>query len=442
MKSHFVDDLTNRVCTMKSQAFAKVAVTLLSSTLLVPAVSAQDGDAPLMSVYERQRTDYDAAGIRSGSFMFKPSVTADGKFDSNIFATEEDEIDDFLAIVKPSFKVDSDWSRNSFSIFADAEIAKYSDNGGEDYEDINVGTSGRIDISNGTSLSAGVDYSDGHEDRGSPDTNGSQDAPTQFSLLNATIGFKRDEGLISFAVDGKYTDQDFDDAALIGGGSLENDDRDRETVTGSVRFGYHMNDEYEAFAKFSVVKVTYDDSTLDGGPRRDSDGWDAVAGMAFNLGGLSEGDIHVGYVKRDFDSGALNDVSDFKFGASILWAPTGLTTAKFGVTRDVVETTVAAENAQGVTVPAAGTLTTSYSLRVEHELQRNMLLNANASFTNSAYVGTIRSDDITNLGVGAKYLVNRNFALNADYTYKKQDTDNIGQDYTRHAFIVSLTAQW
>ncbi|MBL4838177.1 MAG: outer membrane beta-barrel protein [Kordiimonadaceae bacterium] len=427
---------------MKSQAFAKVAIALLGSTLLVPAAIAQNSDAPLMSVYERQRSDYDAVGVRSGSLLFKPSVDVEGKFDSNIYASEENEVDDFIALIKPSLKLDSDWNSHSFSLFADGVIAKYSDNSGEEYTDVNLGASGRLDVTRGSSIDYSLSYSDGHEDRGSADDVGAPAAPTEFSLLNASVGFKRDEGLVSFAVEGKYADQDFDDAELVGGGFLENDGRDRDTVSGSVRLGYHLNDEYEAFVKFAVVKVTYDDSTIEGGPRRDSDGWDAVGGVAFKLSGASEGDFFVGYVKRDFDAASLGDVSDFKFGASVLWAPTGLTSARLAVTRDVVETTVSAANSDGVTVAAAGTLTTTYSLRVEHELQRNLLLNANASFSQSDYVGTVRDDDITKAGFGAKYLMNRNIALNADYVLDKRDTTEANQDYTRHAVMVSLTAQW
>ncbi|MBV1901393.1 MAG: outer membrane beta-barrel protein [Kordiimonadaceae bacterium] len=427
---------------MKSQAFANVALALLGSTLLVPAAIAQNADAPLMSVYERQRADYDAAGVRSGSFLFKPSVNVEGKFDSNIYAAGENEVDDFIAIIKPSLKLDSDWSSHAFSLFADGAIAKYSDNSGEEYTDVNVGASGRLDVTRGSSIDYSLSYSAGHEDRGAADDIGAPADPTEFSLLNASVGFKRDEGLVSFAVDGKYVVQDYDDAALIGGGFVENDDRDRDTVSGSVRLGYHLNDEYEAFVKFTAVKVTYDDSTIEGGPRRDSDGWDAVGGMAFQLSGASEGDFFVGYVKRDFDAASLGDVSDFTFGASVLWAPTGLTSARLAVSRNVVETTLRAANSDGVTVAAAGTLTTAYSLRVEHELQRNFLLNANVSFSQSDYVGTVRDDDITKAGFGAKYLMNRNVALNADYVLEKRNTTEAGQDYTRNTVMVSLTAQW
>ncbi len=430
---------------MKTRALAHAAVALFSTTMMVPAAFAQSADAPLMAVYDKQRSDYDAPGIRSGGFMFKPSVKAEGKFDSNIFATDKDatpSVDDFIAIIKPSLKLNSNWNNNSLGFFADAAIAKYSDNGSEDYEDINVGMNGRIDITRGTNITTDLTYSKGHEDRGSVDAIGSAASPTDFSLLKAAVGFKRDEGKVSFAVKGDFSKQDFDNAALIGGGNRRNDGRDRETVNGSVRLGYHMTDEYEAFTKFTVTKVNYTNPPNKGTARRDSDGYDIVGGAAFKVSGTAEGEVFVGYVKRDFDSANYGDVSDFKFGASLLWAPTGLTSARVAVDRNVVETTLRSANSAGVTVAAAGILSTLYSIDLQHELQRNLLLNAKASYTKMDFVNTVRSDDMTSLGLGAKYLMNRNFSVNANYSFDKRSTTDADQDYNRHAFMLGLTAAW
>ncbi|MEX0298184.1 MAG: outer membrane beta-barrel protein [Kordiimonas sp.] len=433
---------------MKTRALAHAAVALFSTTMIVPAAFAQQtADAPLTAIYDKPRADYDAPGIRSGGFMFKPSVTAEGKFDSNIYATDTataPDVDDFVAIIKPSLKLDSNWNNHSLSLFADAAIAKYSDNGGEDYEDINLGANTRFDISRGTNITADLTYSSGHEDRGSAEPS-SPVEPTTFNLFKAAVGFKRDEGKMSFAVNGDYTKQDFDNIALGSGGNIRNDDRDRETVNGSVRIGYHMTDEYEAFAKMTLTKVNYTNPADKGDTFRDNDGWDVVGGTAFKLTGTAEGEVFVGYVKRDYDAKSLQvgNISDFKFGASILWAPTGLTSARFAVSRDVVETSLA-DNAG---TQAAGILSTLYSVDIQHELQRNLLLNAKASYTKMNFGGIARDDDLVDLGLGAKYLLNRNFSLTADYKYAKRDAEetgvaNLNQDYKRHTFIVGLKAQW
>jgi len=434
---------------MKTSAMKNAVLALLGTTMMVPAVAAQEGsDTQITSVYERSRPDFDAAGIRTGSFLFYPTIDLDGKYDSNIFASDEantPDVSDFVAIVKPSFALTSDWNRNFFSITAGADIGRYIDEGSEDFEDYNVGASGRVDMSHGSSISMDLSYADKHEDRGSPDSVGTQESPTKYSELAASVGYQRDEGMFSLALDGDYIKKDYDDAPLIGGGVLENDDRDREEYTGSARVGYHLNEDYEAFVKFTTVAVEYD--TRDG-VLRDSDGWDVVGGAAFNVGGATEGEVYVGYVKRDFDSASLEDISDFKFGASLLWNATGLTSVQVAVDRTVVETTTPAENAAGATVFASGILSTLYSVRVEHELQRNLLLEASVSYNEMDFVNTLRNDDLTNAGVGVKYLMNRNLSLGLNYDFGKRssNTDTFtpvqNSDYDRHAVIASITAQW
>jgi len=425
---------------MQKYGIQNIALALLGTTLLVPAANAQTADEQIMSVYERYRPDLSAAGLRTGSFLFYPTAAVEGKYDSNIFATKDTETDDYITIIKPNFALVSDWNNSSFSVFGSADIGRYANNGGEDYDDFSFGASSRIDISRGSNITADFGYSDKHEDRGSPDAIGGAAAPTKYSVLNGALGFKRDEGIVSFAVNGSYEKRDYKNVQRLGGGpSFKNNDRDREIKKGTVRFGYDLNEDYEAFVKFTAIDVKYDNSRQFGGPLRDSDGWDVVGGTAFNVGGKSEGEFYVGYVKRDYDSASLSDISEFKFGASVLWAASDLTSFRVGVDRNVTETTVTSRGG----TPAAGVLSTIYSARLEHELRRNLLLNASASYNNQDYINIGRVDNLTNLGLGTKYLVNRTFSINADYSYAKRSTGAVVDlPYKRHAFIVSLSAQW
>ncbi len=414
------------------------------------SAAAQDGAAvdQVVSVYERTRDDYSAPGARTGSFLFYPTIEGGVKYDSNIFKaragvtqSNAGEIDDFIFQVKPGFSLVSDWNQNYFAFTADADIAKYGDNGGEDYEDFNIGANGRIDVSRGTSISYGASFGDLHEDRGAPDTATNAAEQTNYETFKANIGFARDLSLVSLAVDGKYEKLDFDDVALNGGGTLNNDDRDRERWEGSLRLGYEVDDYYETFIKLSANAVNYDDSQEDGGPQRNSDGWEIVGGAAFDITGTSQGEIFVGYVEQNYDSDSLVDVGDFTFGASLLWNPTGLTSVRTSVSRSVTETTLT-EVINLVNTPAAGILGTSFDLQMEHELQRNVLLKGTATYTRLDFENINRTDDLFKASFGMRYLLNRNFAIDAGYSFDARDTSVALQDYKSHVFMVSLKSQW
>jgi hypothetical protein len=431
---------------MKNQKTFVLAALLMSGTALAPAAWAQDAAAeadPVRSVYERARPDYDAPGVRSGSFLFYPKATVEGSYNSNIYAQESNVTNDFIVNVKPSFNLASDWNSSSLSVFADADIGRYLDNGTEDYEDYKVGMNGRKDIANGTDIHANVSYQYGHEDRGAPDSPGAAAEQTKFDLLTAGLGFKRDVSILSLALDGEYTKRDFRDSARFGGGpAINNDDRDRERFKGVARVGYELADGYEAFVRLTADRVKYDDSTEDGGPNRNSDGYEAVAGAAFDLTGKSKGEFYAGYMKRAYDANNLASVDGVNFGASLLWNATGLTSVRVNVNRSIGETTVGGLNDNSIFTPATGVVNTLVSGRVEHELRRNLLLSSDLSYTRQSFSATIREDNIWGAKLGMKYLVSPNFNINARYGYDYRGTNQQGQDYQRHTFMVGVTGQW
>jgi hypothetical protein len=430
---------------MTKQATLLLVSTLLAGTAITPAVSAQDKSAEsdqVMAVYDRYRPDYSAPGIRTGSFLFYPTIEAGGRYDSNIYAEESNVTDDFVAVLKPSFNLVSNWNSDYFRLFSNAEIAKYADNGSEDYEDFKIGAQGRKDISHGTSISAEFSYQDGHEDRGSPDNVGSQVEPTTFSVLTAKAGFLRDVSVLSVKADFSYEKRDFDDIALNGGGVFNNDDRDRDRMRGDLRLGYELASGYEAFVRGTVDRVEYDDSKEDGGPQRNSDGLEVVGGAAFDLTGKAKGEVFVGYMKRAYDSDTMGEIDGINFGAQLPWNVTGLTSFTGGIRRSIDETTVGGDNAVGDFTQASGIVSTNFNARIEHELRRNILLNVNGSYTKQDFELTIREDDLISFGAGAKYLINRNLSTGVRYDYKYRDTTQQGQDYSRHAVMVNVTAQW
>ncbi|MCJ9429953.1 outer membrane beta-barrel protein [Kordiimonas marina] len=422
-----------------------LAAVLLGGTSLTSGAFAQDasaeGDA-VKAVYERNRPDYDAPGIRTGSFLFYPSVEGVGAYNSNIYAQESNVTHDFIAKVKPSFSLMSDWNQNFLSLSAKADIGRYFDHSSEDYEDYGFDMNGRRDISHGVDIHGGFSFDRKHEDRGSPDANGLAISPTKYSVLTASAGFKRDVSILSLGVDGEFTRNNYDNALKLGGGYINNDARDRDRYKGTVRFGYELSDGYEAFVRVIGDRVKYDNSKAAGGPQRNSNGYQAEAGASFDLTGKAKGEFYAGYMKRKFDSETMGSIDGIDFGASLLWNVTGLTSVRGTVKRDINETTVGGLDANGVPTYASGIKSTLVSLRIEHELQRNLLLSAEGSYTRQDFARTVRSDDLFNAKFGLRYLVNRNLRINAGYNYDYRNTTTKNQDYQRHSIMVGITGQW
>ncbi len=78
---------------------------------------------------------------------------------------------------------------------------------------------------------------------------------------------------------------------------------------------------------------------------------------------------------------------------------------------------------------------------MQHELLRNVLLNATADYTRDNFEGTSRTDNVFGLGAGVSYLLNRNLSLDANYRFTKRDSDDNNQEFDRNVVLVGITAR-
>lgn len=387
------------------------------------------------TVTSRARPELDPLGIRAGSFLLFPKLDVQESFNDNVFATESDKKSDFITRIIPSILVDSDWNRHALSFQADTAIGLYLDNSDENYEDYRVGTAGRLDITGESYLSAGVDYKALHEGRGSPDDAGGTE-PSEYDVVSGNVEFFQDLGRFNLTVDGTVESFNFDDASAIVGGvpiDINNDDRDRYETEGTVRFGYEIIPDYEAFVRGAYNFRRYGADVDDAGFNRDSEGYEVVAGVAIDFGGLVFGDFFVGYAAQNFDDSALKTIDGATVGADMTWNVTPLTTVVGTITRTVEETTVAG---------ASGSFSTALGLSVDHELLRNLLLGADAGVVRRDYEGFNRTDDTFNVGVDAKYMLNRHLYLSSAYGYRTRTSDAAGVDYDENLFLLRLEAQY
>lgn len=402
-------------------------LAFLPSLIIAPAVWAQAGGTP-ETVTERARPEVDPLGVRMGAFLLFPKLGVAERYNDNIFADENDEVDDFITVISPSVNLQSQWSRHALNVGASADIGRYADNGDEDYEDYNAFANGAVDITRRSRVTGGVSYSELHEDRSSPDdVNGIE--PTEYSVLAGDVAFRQQFNRLNARVFTQVRRIDFDDVTAAGGIPINNDDRDRDEYEVGTRLGYEIVPSYEAFVRLTYNERKYDAATDDNGIQRDSNGYEAVGGIRLDLTGKTFGDVFVGYRNQEYDDPTLDSVSGLSYGAALTWNATTLTTAKLNLSRTLEETT--ANGASGYFANRAG-------LTVDHELLRNMLIGGGASYTLNDYEGIDREDDVVGFNLYAKYLWNRYLNLSAGYNRTSRDSNIAGVDYDRNVFLVKI----
>jgi len=410
-----------------------VSVGCLMATTAAVAQDAQRG----VGVADRERPDYDPIGIRAGGFIIYPSVTTSVEYTDNLFNQATNEEDDTVFAVSPELLVESQWSRHALNFAAGLSSNFHSENDGDDVTDYNVGVDGRLDITRDTFATAAVGYDVSHEDRGSPDLPSAAAEPGEIEEFFANVFLTHRFNRLSLRPGFEYTDTDYDDVPLLppAGGVVNNDDRDRDEIVGSLRASYEVSPAFSVFGEGRYREIKYDnfDDNLGGGgvARRDSDGFDALAGTSFDLGALARGEVAVGYTEQDYDSQLIPDIDGFIYEGSVQWFVTDLTTVNIGGARSVEETTI--NN-------SAGYLSTSASLGVDHELRRNILIGADASYTNNGYEGINRDDDVYSLGVDGTYLLNRNFRVSLEYDFEARESNAVASDYDTNSVLLALRA--
>jgi len=388
------------------------------------------------SVAERPIEIYQKRLVQLGAWQLLPGIELEEKYDSNIYATPNDEKDDFITILKPRLSLQSDWSVHEIKFEAGGDFGFYGDYTDENYQDYYIRNSDRFEIVRDTFLIAGALYQHAHEPRSSADNIYSSAEPITYDLLSGTLGFERSLGIISLRVDGRIDDITYDDSDMIGGGYIDNSIRDRTVVDGGIRLGYKPMEGSEAYFKARMNETSYDDSTKYGGPDRDNSGFEISAGLSKTISDLWVFDAYLGYAPSDYVDDSLEDISGGDaviLGASVLWNPTALTSVIGSLNRRTYQTTESGASAQ---------IDTSLSLSLQHKLTQSIILDAGLGYSNQNYAGASREDDFYNAGLGASYFFTSLISVRGSYGYQERDSTSDSNEFDKHTVSLQLRVNY
>ncbi len=410
-----------------------LAVSALAAVCVTTAVSAQDLERG-ETVLTRPRPEVEQLGIRAGGFRVLPRMEIGGTYDSNVFATDSRVKDDFITVIRPELAVRSDWNNHALNFTASGDLARYSLYKTQDFNDYATALNGRVDVLRDVQVAAEAFFRREHEGAGDADLIGTFSRPVVYYVSGGEASYTHRFGRFRARLSGNGTYYNYENGTDETGRSVSQDYRDRWDTTGTLRVGYEVAPGYEAFIQGSLLNSHYT-HTPAGAASRDSDGYETVAGAAFDLTGLLTGEVFAGYMERSYDSSIYKDFSGFTVGGRLNWSVTQLTTVTGQASRQVRDTLIF----QGGRVASSYTRTL-VALGVDHELLRSLLLNARAQYRTDDYNGVSRTDDVYTLGAGATYQVNRYLSLTGGYTYEERSSNAIN-DYKDNLIYLRLGAQ-
>lgn len=348
-------------------------------------------------------------GYHIGSFLMKPEASISSVYDSNIFATRNDEVEDDILVISPSLNISSVWDRHKLALDLGGNFGRYSTFDSEDYDDYWIDLDGRFDMTDKINIFGGLGYSKEHEDRGSPDDNLTGKEPTTFDSTTAYAGISHSWDKIKLRLGGTNETLEFDNS-----GSLRNKDRNRDLTGIGLRLTYALHPEYSVYGQGIWDKRAYDERTDDSGFQRDSDGYRADIGMLARFSNRLKGEFFLGVLQQDYDDPRFSSIHTVDFGGNLNWRAAPRTTMTLSLDRSLEETTLE---------DSSGYLHTSLGGSVRHELTPRININASVSAAKADYQSVSRNDEYYSARIGMRYYPSPRWYLGAEYRLQKYESD-------------------
>jgi len=368
--------------------------------------------------------------LNFGPVKFNADASLTGEYSDNIFVTRNNKVGDTAVIFKPSITASINAARHEFNMRTGAKIGRYNRFASENYNDYNVGADGKLRLGDTSSVIAGAEYDWTHEGRESPDAVDGLE-PTKYQHGNYWLGLLHRSNKIVAKVGGTLNTYDFNNV-LSSTGIINNHDRDRKEIEAGGRFGYRINQKWEPFIQSYVDRRYYDSPIDDFGFDRDSKGYRLAAGLRGNAGPSIQGEVYAGYIRQNYSDAALPNVSAIDFGMRLDWKAAPGTTVRSFVDRTVEETTLSAASAY---------LSTTAGASVEHVIRSDLQLNAHLYYTENDYKGVLRTDHLTDLGMGLKYFFTPNLYVGTEYAHIQRLSTSATGEFSENRFLIRIGAQ-
>lgn len=366
------------------------------------------GPAEAQSVAERLRA---AEGVRLGGFVLAPSARAEIGWTDNVFADEANAQEDTFGQISAALDLQSNWSRHGIGVALDGRARRHQDFTSQNTEEVTLTANGRLDVTGDDFLFATLRFDDVAEPLSEAEPSGVVE-PINLQRIEARGGADITFNRLSVRAQATRRSEDYEDARLGGGRALDQDQRDLDTTEVSVRAAYERGTTTSVFAE-----VIYNDRAFETVPqtaiRRDSQGFEALAGLSLDLTNLVRGYVAGGYFSQEFERGDSADVDGGSLSVDLDWFATPILTIGLEADRGFSDVGVVEANAA---------VSTAVGLRADYEFRRHIVFDARARTEHSEFRGIDREDERRTFGVGALYRLSRGVGVTARYSFADQDS--------------------
>lgn len=408
-------------------AYGSVQAELLPNYF--PAGVPGYGTAPGVTVASRQRPDFDPPGVRVDDFVLHPQLSESLGYDDNVFGGPA-KSGSWVIGTSPSLLINSDWSRDSLGAYLGVDDMRYPEQSPQSHTDWTASLGGSLAIGR-DNLTLAVAHFSLHQPRTDLDALPT-DTPVGYRVDDVRASYTINFNRISLTPNVAFTSYRYDDTTILGVPTSQAY-RDRDVVQGAVTTRYQLDAQRNLLLETRALGVHYV-QPQPGTPTRDSTGYEVLAGIEDDTDAVWRYRALIGWEERAFDAAQYHAHQAPIAEAQVIWSLSGMTTLTATLSRSIED--AAQEGIAGYTY-------TSARLVVDHELRRNVLLQASAGVQHADFLqGGGQAHSVT-LGAGATWLLNRHMRLAATYAFTDQHGSNnptlqTTGNYTRNIALLTL----
>lgn len=383
-------------------------------------------------------------GDYAGSFLVKSAVELNGGYDSNPGRFSKERGSPFYQVA-PELMVTSDWDRHALVADLRGSFTGYSNTfppptdgtisnvpTSVDRPDFNGHIDGRLDVSRDTHLTSELRLRVSTDNPGSPNIQAGLAKYPLYATTGGTIGIDQSFNRLQVSVGGTVDNTTYQNSKLTDGTFTSNDDRNFNQYGGIGRVSYDLLPGVKPFVEVEGDTRIHETTVDRSGYQRDSSGGYAKAGTSFEFTRLLTGEISLGYAARDYVDPRLDRLKGLLTSASLVWAATPLTTAKFYSTTSIDESTLPG-------VP--GVLTRTYTIEVDHDFQRWLTAIGKFTYGTLDYQGNGRLDKIYSVSGDVIYKLNRNLWIKGEVRRDILESNLIGQSSASTVMMLGVRLQ-
>jgi hypothetical protein len=348
----------------------------------------------------RSRPGFEATGIAFGSFKLQPSVSVSGLATDNLYARSDVKVSDVGAIVGGGVTLQSTWGVHALSFAANASATRYTQHPIENTERYSVSTSGRLDLSRETQISASVGYARRIEARGTTGDTLFGAKPVAYRALESDISLNQGFGRTQITVSGAYQRLTYEDRKL-GDTVIDLGFRNFETVSGELRLAQAVTPGIAIYVDGTVSGSRY--PVRVNNLNRNSTGYSAIAGLLFGNNRLLRGEIGAGFLKQNFKDPIFPDISGLNYYANLSWSPSQLTEIRLSASKSFQRAPIA---------NIAGVQQQTITLSAEHELLRNLILRPRIQWEHDSFRGSTQRNNFLYAKFEAAWLLGTHWEVN------------------------------